>query len=500
MRGPLFWAVFAAVLGVFFGFANPIFYFPPVIFAFLVGLNQGIFSPASPARVFRSALIIATAGYLSGLYWVAVPIHYYGHLPWVLAVPGTVLLSIYTALYAAAYVLIVYYCRNYFSPFFLGIFAGAVWACLECIRQWLFGGFPWLNPGSAFAGWPECIQSARLMGETGISAALVCMSMWLTRPKTPNVVAAIILAFLLFIPGIFFQSSPQVEKASILLVQGNIDQGKKWSEAYKNSTLEKYKSLTATDIKGQKTDLVVWPETAMPFYVQEANYYTRELRAFVRENNLSLMLGAPGYKMLESEGDYNLYNRAFLFNDQGDIQDSYDKMHLVPFGEYVPLKKFFPFLNKITYGVKDFSPGTSAKPVKLGKLALGVLICYEVIFPGQVQSEIESGANMLVNISNDAWFGRTSAPLQHLNMAAMRAVEQNRFMVRSTNTGISAFIAPDGSIIEKSGLFSEQLLRASVPVVRERTFFSRYFEAIHIFWFVLAALLVIYCLYKKRIN
>ena len=484
--------ILGAAAGVFFGFANPVFYFPPLVFLFLVLLNRISFLSASPRAALRSGLLLAAAGYLAGLYWVVVPVRYYGHLPWALAVPAAVLLAFYVALFAAVYVLLLHYLHRRLPGLVLGIFAGCLWACLEIARQWLFGGFPWLSLGSAFAGWPQCIQAAGWIGEIGLSASIACMAMWISQPTRRTVSAAFVLGLILLLPGFFSHSQHPGQKASLLLVQGNIDQSKKWTEEYKELTLKKYKKLTRKGSKSGQSDVVIWPETAMPFYVQETNEHSRDLRAFVRAENLSLVLGAPGYEMLGPEGDYKLFNRAFFLNKKGKIQDVYDKMHLVPFGEYVPLKSIFPFLNKLTHGVKDFSPGERARPLQIDSLALGMLICYEVIYSGQVQSEVQAGANLLVNMSNDAWFGRTSAPLQHLYMAAMRAVEQNRFMARATNTGISAFISPSGRILEKSDLFQSELLHRTVSVSYSRTFFSRHYLAVHAFFFILAGFLFLY--------
>jgi len=495
----LFCAIPGAAVGVFFGFANPIFYFPPFVFLFLLLLNRISFQSASPGAAFRNGLLLAGAGYLAGLYWVVVPVRYYGHLPWALAVPAAVLLAFYVALYAAVYVLLLHYLHRRLSGLLSGVFAGCLWACLECARQWLFGGFPWLSLGSAFAGWPLCIQAAAWIGEIGLSASIVCMAVWLNLFSRRTAAAAIVLGLVLLLPGIFPHSPQPGQKASLLLVQGNIDQGKKWTKEYKKFTLKKYEKLTRKGLEygRPQPDAVIWPETAMPFYVQETNEHSRDLRAFVRAENLSLVLGAPGYEMLGSEGDYRLFNRAFFLNEKGKIQAVYDKMHLVPFGEYVPLKSVFPFLNKLTHGVKDFSPGKRARVLQIDSLALGVLICYEVTYPGQVQSEVQAGANLLVNMSNDAWFGRTSAPLQHLYMAVMRAVEQNRFMARATNTGISAFISPSGRILEKSVLYRSDLLYRTVSVFHSRTFFSRHYPAVHAFFFVLAGFLLLYAVFCR---
>ncbi len=483
---PLIWGIPLAACGIAFGFANSVFYFPLCIFLFLITVNHCALTLLRGRDIFRTVLFIAVVAYAAGLYWIVVPVHYYGHMPWALAVPAAFFISLYVAVYAAVYALGLYFFRTRIPFLVLGIFAGTLWASLECLRQWIFGGFPWLSLGSAFAGWPQTIQAAQWVGEVGISASIACMALWLTRPGPRTVAAAVILGSLLLFPG-FLQGELQIkDPVSSLLVQGNIDQNKKWSKNFKQNTLDKYKRLTLSGCGKDIPDVVIWPETAMPFYVQEVNSESRELRKFVLEKDIRLIVGAPGYEMLENgEGDYRLFNRAFLFNAKGKIQDTYDKMHLVPFGEYVPFKSLFPFIGKLTHGVKDFSPGGGHSPLQSGTLALGTFICYETIFSHEVQRKVEAGANLLVNISNDAWFGETSAPYQHLYMAVMRAVEQHRFLLRATNTGISAFISPSGEVMKKSDIFTDATLRGEVSLLQKRTFFSKHFNFVHLFWFLL---------------
>jgi apolipoprotein N-acyltransferase len=175
-----------------------------------------------------------------------------------------------------------------------------------------------------------------------------------------------------------------------------------------------------------------------------------------------------------------LHNRAYLLNATGDVASWYDKEHLVPFGEYVPLGEWLPFITKLVPGQFEFRPGINSAPLVSGSMAMGLLICYEAIFPELAQGRVESGANVLVNISNDAWFGRSSAPLQHLHMAALRAVEQNRSIIRATNTGVSVVIGPDGSMQNPSALFETLILRdPAVPLLTETTFYHDHMALIH---------------------
>ena len=188
---------------------------------------------------------------------------------------------------------------------------------------------------------------------------------------------------------------------------------------------------------------------------------------------MPLLFGAPAY--LRSLGGHVLFNRAYLLAPSGQTA-AYDKEHLVPFGEYVPLGNLLTFIGKLVEGLGDFRPGQDGKPLLQGNLALGTLICYEAIFPELAQRRVAAGANVLVNISNDAWFGDSAAPRQHLDLALLRAVEQGRTLIRGTNTGISAVIDPRGRIMAQGGLFTALALPCpETPLVSETTWYHRHY-------------------------
>jgi apolipoprotein N-acyltransferase len=211
----------------------------------------------------------------------------------------------------------------------------------------------------------------------------------------------------------------------------------------------------------------------MPFYLQDASPLSEAVRQLARDTRTPIITGAPAYRITDMERrTYVLYNRAWLVDDTGRVLSSYDKEHLVPFGEYMPLKEWVPF-EKLVQAVGDFVPGTENRPITVDTVALGVLICYEGIFPELAQKQVERGAQVLLNMSNDAWFGDTSAPRQHLNLTVMRAVEQGRWLVRSTNTGISAFIDPAGRIAARGEQFQAESLSAAVAPINETTVFHR---------------------------
>ncbi len=233
---------------------------------------------------------------------------------------------------------------------------------------------------------------------------------------------------------------------------------------------------------------MTWPETALPFYFQDGEELAGSVIRFARRHDVPVLAGSPAY--IRQGESYSLYNRVYLVTPQGTEFPRYDKVHLVPFGEYVPFGKYLPFLSKLVHGVGDFRPGRDAAPLRYRDLALGVLVCYEAIFPELAQERVEAGANVLINVSNDAWFGRSSAPMQHLGLAALRAVEQGRFLIRATNTGISAVIDPKGRILARSGLFTtERLGYGETVLLTGLTPFNRLHGPIHWACGVIAAVL-----------
>ncbi|MGE4506833.1 MAG: apolipoprotein N-acyltransferase, partial [Desulfovibrionaceae bacterium] len=263
------------------------------------------------------------------------------------------------------------------------------------------------------------------------------------------------------------------EPLTLALIQGDVDQAVKWDTAFLKMTIRRYSGLTdaareAVAKAGGGLDLAVWPETALPFYFQDENPGSAAVRDYLRAAGLPLLTGAPAYETEPGTRNFSLRNRAFLVDEGAGLRSWYDKMHLVPFGEYMPLPDWLG-VDKLAQGVGDYTPGTNEHALRLGPAEFGVLICYEAIFPDLAQRHVEEGANMLVNISNDSWFGDSSAPPQHLAHAALRAVEQGRWLARCTNNGITAFIDPLGRVVGRLPQFEAGFLTHEVKPVEVTT-------------------------------
>jgi apolipoprotein N-acyltransferase len=355
---------------------------------------------------------------------------------------------------------------------------------LELGKSHLFTGFPWENLGYSQYSWLSFIQIADIAGVSGISFVLVLSNCFLflllldrrgkglTRLLSLLLLVGLVLTVYGYgrwrLDSLEANSSPSIK---IALVQGNIAQDTKWDPAFQQATLKKYLRLTREAVK-QEPDLVVWPETATPFYFQSDFKSRKIIIQEMQKLKKPLLFGSPAYRRKGER--LRLYNRAYLLNNLGQVSGYYDKIHLVPFGEYVPLKRILFFVNKLVQAAGDFASGDSGVVLELPPARMGVLICYESIFPELSRDLVDSGANLLINITNDAWFGRSSAPYQHLSMAVMRTVENRVPMARSANTGITAFIDARGQIHQPTGLFEEATILSTVKLGHGKTIYRHY--------------------------
>ena len=494
----------ACIVLAWFGFANPLLHLPAAV----VLLPFGLACLAQSATTPRQALKLGWAGgalfFTLSLYWVAFPVHYYGGLPWFLAIPCPLLLAAYLGLFPGLFALILRWARPRMYGIFWILLAGGLWFALEWVRGHVLTGFPWQTLPQGLAAWPAAVQPVAWLGNYGYAGVLAALAAAasLPRPRVLPQTATLAVLVLLVLFGSWQLDQPlnPAATANVSLIQGNVDQNHKWDPEYQKATLNTYLTASRAQVRENAPDLIVWPETAVPFYLQEATSLSTRVHQFVRTFETPLFTGSPGYTGNEV-GDYILHNRAYLLGPQNDPQ-FYDKVHLVPFGEYVPLGSLLPFIEKLAHGAGDFRPGDHTAPLSRGQLALGPLICYETIFPELSQRRVRDGANLLVNISNDAWFGRSPAPRQHLHQAVLRCVEQGRGMVRSTNSGISAFIGPRGRVQQSGPLFERMTLHAAaVPLMDQRTFFNRFKLPIEGGLAGLAALLILCAaLFPRRIR
>ncbi len=440
---------------------------------------------------FRLGFIAGLVHYLSLVFWVVVTMSRYGGLPMYQCVGLLFLLASYLAVYVAVFsVLLPILSPRPLSLLWIG---PCLWTCLEYLKTFLFTGFPWELLGySQYENLP-IIQLADLTGVYGVSfliifvnTALFLFFLGIGKDRFRNVAvsrsqAGICLGLLglifcfAFTYGIWRIGNVEIlqanaPKIAVTLVQGNVDQASKWNRTCQTAIIEKYNRLSLS-AKNQNPDIVVWPETATPFYFFYNHRLSKEVQKGIRQSGTDFLVGSPFFEKTKTSRKY--HNSAFLVNSAGVPLGRYDKTHLVPFGEYVPLKNWLFFAGKMVAQVGDFKPGDLGHTLIWKEYQLGVQICYEVIFPGLTRIITRNGANLIFNITNDAWFGRTGATQQHFSMAIFRAVENKRALVRCANTGVSGFVSPTGRIIESTPLFIEKVMTHEVPLIRKKTIYTR---------------------------
>jgi apolipoprotein N-acyltransferase len=437
-----------------------------------------------------TGILAGTLQYLLLLYWIIVVLGQYGGLPIFIAVPALLLLACYMATYLGVFTVLGRLLFTAADPFVALIAVPSLWVGLDWLRGQLFTGFPWMDIGYALGSVPQLIQSADLFGHGGLSFLVVmvntCIALIICGEKRwRNSLSLIVPTILLVcLAGYYSNTSWQAVKEQLAIsqndsvvvgiVQGNIDQSRKWSPDNQQHTLSVYLQNSQSLFEEKRPDFVVWPETALPFYPQTYSDFGL-LQGFVAQYDTALLTGAPWYEIRDrKKKDIRYYNSAQLLEPQGNFSSYYYKSHLVPFGEYVPLKKLLPFLAPLVEAVGDFSPGTIGEPLQWRKARIGVLICFEAIFPDIARAWVENGANVLVNLTNDAWYGKSSAPHHSMVMSVFRAVETRRSVVRSANTGISGFIDPLGRVIEPSEIFTTWARAENVALMNGKTIFVRW--------------------------
>ncbi len=439
---------------------------------------------AKPWEGFKTGFLTGMIAHLGILYWISYVVVQYGYLPVYMGIMAMLLLAAYLSLYTACFAMGVVFLRRRGGAFFLS--APLLWTILEFARSHLFTGFPWENLAYSQYLYGNIIQIADLTGIYGISFAIVMVNAVLYnvlaaqfrsgRYPAAEIATACVILVVIYGYGHFrtaeiHESLKKASTVGVALVQGNIDQNIKWDARYQSETLDIYRTLSLRAIPAQG-GLIVWPETAAPFYFEQPGPLRAVVVDVVQASGRPLLFGSPRYE--EGNGMVSFMNSAYLLRSDGAVAGRYDKVHLVPYGEYVPLRQFLPFIGKLVAGVGDFRPGTGFNPIESDGRRFGVLICYEGIFPESAREYKQKGADLLVNITNDAWFGKTSAPFQHLSMTVFRAVENRLYLVRAANTGISAIIDPTGKILSQTGLFERTVLKGEVKYIDEKTFYAAY--------------------------
>jgi len=363
------------------------------------------------------------------------------------------------------------------------LLAPLIWTSAEMIFSIGESGFPWAIFALSQSRFLDLIQFVELTGVHGVTfwvvaANALAMIAWRecrTKPQSAGVLMLIVVWILL--PASWGRHRranlpPAAGEMTVGLVQGDIPAEEKWELGVEYSLIP-YEQLTAS-IAGDSLKLVVWPETAVPTYLEKRWYDRRLVQDFVDSLGIPVLTGANDYEI--AEGDRALrFNGAFLVRPNVVELQGYHKIHPVPFGERIPFQRLLPFLGSLSLGQAEFAPGTDYTVFSLdeGSGRFSVLICFESIFSEVTRNFVLRGAEFLVNITNDGWFGRCSEPYQHLELTRFRSIETRRWIVRAANTGISAIVAADGAIVSRLPLLQRSTLVSHIELRRDQTFFVR---------------------------
>jgi apolipoprotein N-acyltransferase len=435
---------------------------------------------------FFSGYVTGVVSYFGLIYWVFVAMNHYGGIDIVLSFLILVLFVVYLSLFTGFFALLSAWLEKRFS---IPIHASSplVWILMEYARGFSSTGFPWSFLAHSQQNFLPFIQIVSITGAYFISFLIVAVNtillslLW--RRKRISFVYISFIAILCAVTFIYgfvsLHEKTESPRKKVAIIQGNIRQDVRYDEAFKIMTINKYIQMTRQS--GKTSDLVVWPETAMPFIFDQEIYANRYIKALPFDVKASLLFGTISKN---KSGRYR--NSAYVIGTSGDTMGIYSKVHLVPFGEYTPLLTYLPFLEKLTAAGGEFVSGEGHKPITTDIGNIGIVICYEGVFPYITNETVREGAEVLVNLTNDAWYDRTSAPFQHFAFYIFRAIETDRYVLRAANTGISAIIDPKGRVAGKTAIFTEDILKGSFAMKNTKTFYVRHGD-----YFVLLSVLAL---------
>ncbi len=443
------------------------------------------YAPATAWQGFLLGYFSGVIWYLGSCYWVYHTMHLYGGLGAVTSVVILILFALYLGLYHGLFGLLVALIarrRNGYSLRAL-VFAPFAWVAVELARTYITG-FPWDLLGTTQIDNIPLSRLATVTGVYGISFEIALVNTALAaaflvpRARRDVLLAASLAAALVLHAGKYLPAPASVGDRGVTLVQSNIPilDSDDWTLDYLEQTLSELRALSVSPSRSQSgtPGLIIWPESPAPFFVTDL-HLRATLGELARETDSYIISGSMG---IEHAGDRNqapdIFNSASLIAPSGAWVARYDKIHLVPFGEFIPFENLISFAKPLTREIGTFGRGRSRMPLEAGNTKIGTFICYESVFPDEVRQFVRNGAEVFVNISNDGWYGDSSAPLQHLNMARMRSVENQRWLLRDTNTGITAVIDPYGRVVGEAPRNQRTSLQAAYALVGSTTFYTRH--------------------------
>lgn len=478
---------FAALSGVLLAFSFPRYGHPALAWIALVPLFVALSGRRRqpPIRSFLLGLTAGTIYFIGTVYWTGTVVGTFGGLALPLAVFAMLLLASYLALYPALAALVTAHLLSRAGPTAV-LLAPAAWVSAEWARGTFFGGFPWVPLGNSQVTVLPVAQFASVFGVYGLSALVALVNAAIAyamlsrgRHRVMTIGATAVL-----LAGVGVWGASRVADGALVragtplrvgLIQGNIAQGEKWKPDTARRIVTTYMAMTRDAVR-RGADFVVWPESSTPFIFEDDDAGEAMVRDLARELRVPMLFGSE--QVERSPDRVRFFNAAFMLTPAGETAAVYRKMHLVPFGEFVPLKQWLFFVSPVVERFTDFSPGTSVVMLPIGAGVASTAICYEVVYPSLIREAVLGGSQLLTTVTNDAWFGASSAPYQHFELASMRAIEQGRYLVRAANTGISGVVDPYGRVVARSALFEQVSVVERVRLLTGRTIYATIGDAI----------------------
>ncbi|MCK5789293.1 MAG: apolipoprotein N-acyltransferase [Ketobacter sp.] len=437
----------------------PVGFWPliPASMALLLILLEG----QTPRRAFLRAFLYGMGFHGVGVSWVYVSIHFYGSAPVWLAALGTLLFCAFLSVLLFALPFWAYR-RLQMDRYALLTFP-ALWVLMEWTKTWLLSGFPWLWAGYGFIDSPIAglAPVAGALGLSLVAAVSAVLLRQILKQESPRRLPAAGALLIIWVSCWLLQNTPWTQpdlaqSRQVALIQGNIPQEQKWDPKYRNKIISTYVDATR---ENWDADLILWPEAAYPVFYHQALRTITDLDIAASEKSVAIISGVPRWEPQEN-GEQHYYNAVFVI---GDGEGIYNKQKLVPFGEYVPLEDvlrgLLPFFN---LPMSSFTKGAAEQPPLIAKgLSFSAYICYEIVYPELVRQQARD-KDFLITISNDAWFGRSWGPIQHFQMARMRALETGKYLLRGTNTGITAIIDHRGRVQSRIPSFQAGVLKGVI--------------------------------------
>ena len=431
---------------------------------------------------------------------------------------GVALIAAYLGLFiAAAAATARWLARRTGAP--LWLLLPLTWTLADFVRSQGVLGFPWGCIGYAVTPWLPAIQTAELASVWGVAFWVVLANgaiYWITgivftavrarQSLSQRRVLALVALLLALLAPLFYgqlrlrqigRACAVAPRIKVSLIQGNIEQGMRWDREFVDYNWRTYRDLSRK-AAADTSALIVWPETAMPFYLRYQGDYLSQMVALTGVTRTPILTGVPDYQRDYAENITRYYNSSFLFVPGRGLAGQYAKAHLAPFGERFPLKDKIPYLRNVNFGEGEWTPGTDTLPFYLDTLRFANLICFESIFPGITRAWLRRGAAFFVVITNDGWFGRSGAARQHADMATVRAVETRRAIARCANSGISMLIMPTGRVVRPTPLYQQVILTGAIPLLGGMTFYGRYGDIFILMLAIGLAVLLALALLRRR--